>query len=373
MNKINLVIWILLPLIIEAVFIFIRIKYSNFMKQNMFLTPVLIKAILFIVIAFVTISIDNVFTVRTTYLFGAMYIVILSDVITNIIMRLINLFYKNNNIVIYNILAFVVMIIVFTYGTVNSQTIKPNFITFDSNKVKKNHTFVFMSDLHYPTAQFKSSVKSALDEIKKINPEFILLGGDITDEFTTYEDMKEIYKSIGALQIPTFYIYGNHDRQNKAYKIGRTKFDVNELEKVIKDNGITILKDEWQYVNEDIIIVGREDVSEKQSRKKVEDIKNWPEDAYIICVDHNPYQNEDIMELGADLQLSGHTHAGQLFPLKTIYKSAVKYVYGKYTISSSPYNKYLYVSSGFSGWVLPFRNEEHCNYEVISLTNDFKE
>ncbi len=75
------------------------------------------------------------------------------------------------------------------------------------------------------------------------------------------------------------------------------------------------------------------------------------------------------MELGADLQLSGHTHAGQLFPLKTIYKPAVKYVYGKYTVSSSPYNKYLYVSSGFSGWVLPFRNEEHCNYEVINLRN----
>ena len=276
MNKYNLAIWILLPLIIEAIFIFVRIKYSDYLQSKMFFILTLIKAILFVVIAFVTISIDNVFTVRTTYLFGAMYIVILSNTITNIIMRIVNIFYKNNNLVAYNILALVVMIIIFTYGTINSQTIKPNYLTFDSHKVKKNHTFVFMSDIHYPTAQFKSSVKSALDEIKKINPEFILLGGDITDEFTTYEDMKEIYESIGALQIPTFYIYGNHDRQNKAYKIGRTEFDVNELEKVIKDNGITILKDEWQYVSEDLIIVGREDVSEKQNRKKVEDIKNWP-------------------------------------------------------------------------------------------------
>ena len=367
MNNYNLAIWILLPLIIEAVFIFVRIKYSNLMKQNMFLTPVLIKAILFIVIAFVTISIDNVFTVRTTYLFGALYIVILSDTIANIIMRIINIFYKNNKLVIYNIFACIVMIIIFAYGTINSQTIKPNYLTLDSHKIKKDHTFVFMSDIHYPTAQFKSSVKSALDEIKKLNPEFILLGGDITDEFTTYEDMKEIYESIGALQIPTFYIYGNHDRQNRAYKIGRKRFDVDELEKVIKDNGITILKDKWQQVSEDLIIVGREDVSEKQSRKEVRDIKNWPEDAYVICVDHSPYQKEDMMETGADLQLSGHTHAGQLFPLKTIYKPAVKYVYGKYLINNSPYNKYLYVSSGFSGWVLPFRNEEHCNYEVINL------
>ena len=367
MNKSNLAIWILLTLITEAVFIFVRIKCSNLLKRNKFFISVLIKAILFIAIAFVTISVDNVFTVKTTYLFGAMYIVILSDTIANILLRIINIFYKNNKLVTYNILAFIVMIIIFVYGTINSQTITPNYLTFNSHKVRRNHTFVFMSDLHYPTAQFKNSVISALDGIKRINPEFILLGGDITDEFTTYEDMKEIYESIGALQIPTFYIYGNHDRQNKAYKIGRTKYDVKELEKVIRDNGIIILKDEWQYVNEDIVIVGREDVSEKQSRKKVEDIKNWPEDVYVICVDHNPYQKEDMMELGADLQLSGHTHAGQLFPLKTIYIPFVKYVYGTYLINSLPYNKYLYVSSGFSGWVLPFRNEEHCSYEVINL------
>ena len=367
MNNYNLAIWILLPLIIEAVFTFIRIRFSNHLHPKIPFILILIKAILFVVVAFVTISIDNVFTVRTTYLFGALYIVILSDTIANIIMRIINIFYKNNKLVIYNIFACIVMIIIFAYGTINSQTIKPNYLTFDSHKIKKDHTFVFMSDIHYPTAQFKSSVKSALDEIKKLNPEFVLLGGDITDEFTTYEDMKEIYESIGALQIPTFYIYGNHDRQNKAYKIGRKRFDVNELEKVIKDNGITILKDEWQQVSEDLIIVGREDVSEKQSRKEVRDIKNWPKNAYVICVDHSPYQKEDMMETGADLQLSGHTHAGQLFPLKTIYKPAVKYVYGKYLINNSPYNKYLYVSSGFSGWVLPFRNEEHCNYEVVNL------
>ena len=113
MNKYNFVIWILMPLIIEAVFIFIRIKYSVHLHSKMSFILTLIKAILFVVIAFVTISIDNVFTVRTTYLFGAMYIVILSDTIANIIMRIINIFYKNNNLVAYNILALVVMIIIF--------------------------------------------------------------------------------------------------------------------------------------------------------------------------------------------------------------------------------------------------------------------
>ena len=367
MNKYYLIIWILMSIIIEAVFISVRFKCRVLMERKTILITTLIELILFILIAFATIAMNNIFTVEITYLFGGMYIVILSDTITNIIMMIVSFFDKNISIFTYGILASVVMIIIFTYGTINSQVIKPNYLTFNSQKIKNNHTFVFMSDMHYPTAQFKSSVKKALNDIKMLNPEFILLGGDITDDLTKYEEIKEIYESIAALNIPTYFIYGNHDRQNDAYRIGRQKISVDELEKIIKENGITILKDEWQYVTEDIILVGREDVSEKQKRKSVSSIKNWPEEAYVICVDHNPYQNEDIIELGSDLQLSGHTHAGQLFPLKTVYKLGVEYVFGKYKITDSPSDKYLYVSSGFSGWVLPFRNEEHCNYEVISL------
>ena len=325
MNKYYLIIWILMSIIIEAVFISVRFKYRVLMERKTILITTLIELILFILIAFATIAMNNIFTVEITYLFGGMYIVILSDTITNIIMMIVSFFDKNISIFTYGILASVVMIIIFTYGTINSQVIKPNYLTFNSQKIKNNHTFVFMSDMHYPTAQFKSSVKKALNDIKMLNPEFILLGGDITDDLTKYEEIKEIYENIAELNIPTYFIYGNHDRQNDAYRIGRQKISVDELEKIIKENGITILKDEWQYATEDII------------------------------------------ELGADLQLSGHTHAGQLFPLKTVYKLGVEYVFGKYKITDSPSDKYLYVSSGFSGWVLPFRNEEHCNYEVISL------
>ena len=325
MNKYYLIIWILMSIIIEAVFISVRFKCRVLMERKTILITTLIELILFILIAFATIAMNNIFTVEITYLFGGMYIVILSDTITNIIMMIVSFFDKNISIFTYGILASVVMIIIFTYGTINSQVIKPNYLTFNSQKIKNNHTFVFMSDMHYPTAQFKSSVKKALNDIKMLNPEFILLGGDITDDLTKYEEIKEIYENIAELNIPTYFIYGNHDRQNDAYRIGRQKISVDELEKIIKENGITILKDEWQYATEDII------------------------------------------ELGADLQLSGHTHAGQLFPLKTVYKFGVEYVFGEYKITDSPSDKYLYVSSGFSGWVLPFRNEEHCNYEVISL------
>ena len=65
----------------------------------------------------------------------------------------------------------------------------------------------------------------------------------------------------------------------------------------------------------------------------------------------------------ADLQLSGHTHAGQLFPLRCVYALIGLNVYGDYTIGDTQ----LYVTSGITGWYLPLRNEANCSYEVITL------
>ena len=62
-------------------------------------------------------------------------------------------------------------------------------------------------------------------------------------------------------------------------------------------------------------------------------------------------------------QLSGHSHAGQFFPLKYIYMFGEKYVYGDYQVG----NTRLYVSSGITGWYYPFRTSAHCNYEVVHL------
>ena len=67
--------------------------------------------------------------------------------------------------------------------------------------------------------------------------------------------------------------------------------------------------------------------------------------------------------LGTDLQVSGHTHAGQLFPLGALYE-VIGYVYGDYEEAGATMN----VSAGACGWRMPFRTDRHCNYEVITLT-----
>ena len=65
----------------------------------------------------------------------------------------------------------------------------------------------------------------------------------------------------------------------------------------------------------------------------------------------------------AVLQLSGHTHAGQFFPLQYVYRLGVDNIYGKYRRGDTD----VYVTSGIAGWYFPFRTVARCNYEVITL------
>ena len=88
-----------------------------------------------------------------------------------------------------------------------------------------------------------------------------------------------------------------------------------------------------------------------------------PRESYIVSLDHTPYQNDEIIELKADLQLSGHTHAAQFFPIQTIYKLAGFNTCGEYHIGDTT----LYITPGIAGWAVPLRSEAHSRYEIFDL------
>lgn len=125
---------------------------------------------------------------------------------------------------------------------------------------------------------------------------------------------------------------------------------------------LIILQDELVPITDELYLLGREDTSEI-TRKDVSELEKAPEGAYVIVVDHSPYEDEDIISYGADLQISGHTHAGQFFPLRMIYDMLNYHAYGDYQIGSTN----VLVSSGISGWGYPFRNEAHSTYDIIEL------
>lgn len=293
---------------------------------------------------------------------GMLYTALLADAATELIFFIIRLFRKNGaKMPVRFIVGTAVTLAYLMYMVINSQVITPKFHTYESDKLDRDHKIVYIADLHYGNTQTKETVEKALNDIKNEQPELLLLGGDITDEFTTKEDMEYIYDRIGSLGIPTYFTYGNHDRQNHSADVGGRTYSDSELENAILSNGIHILCDEYAELG-DLVILGREDY-DCMKRIAVDELKPRPDGKYVVNLDHSPYQYDDIAATSADLQLSGHVHAGQFFPLRLIYEPVVDNIYGDYHVNDTD----IYVSSGISGWCFPLRSEAHCNYEVVNL------
>ena len=298
------------------------------------------------------------------YLYVALYMALIPDILNDIFLFIISLFRKKKiNEKKHFLIVSVFTLVFFVYSVLNMQMISGKYHEIRSSKLKNEYTLVFFADLHYGSSQSKDTVDKALDEIGSLKPDMLVLGGDITDENTTREEMEYLYKKISSLDIPTYFVYGNHDRQERGDLIGGQKYTEKQLEEAITGNDIKILYEDYVKINDDLIIMGREDPSHPLDRKEVKDLPKTDKDSYFIVIDHTPYQNEDIIELKADLQLSGHTHAGQIFPVQTIYRIIGLNTCGDYKVGDT----HLYISPGIAGWYFPLRSEAHSNYEVFEL------
>ena len=250
-----------------------------------------------------------------------------------------------------------------TYGMVNMQIVRPHFHTYTSGKLTQEHTFVFIGDMHVGSGQNFSTTEKTIADIKEIGPDFIILGGDVVDDYSSKEDMMRVFRLFADTGVPVYYVYGNHDRQGHAEYAGGKKFSEEELADAMTSCGITILQDAFAQVSPDLVLLGREDVS-SDARKASSELVNPAPQAYLLVADHQPVEAKENLALGMDLQVSAHTHAGQLFPLRLLYALIGGYVYGDYAVGGAV----LTVSSGACGWRMPFRTEGRCEYEVITLT-----
>ena len=253
-------------------------------------------------------------------------------------------------------------VLFFVFGVVNMQTVKPEYRTYSSAKLTQRHTVVFLADLHVGSAQPFSVTEKTIAEIKALRPDATVLGGDIVDDYTTKEEMEATFRLFADFETPVYYIYGNHDRQGHAQYAGGRKFTPEELEAAMAANGVILLKDDFAEIAPDLLLLGREDISEGEGRADISSLSNPAPEKYLIVADHQPSEFKQNLCAGTDLQLSGHTHAGQLFPLGLLYR-AIGYCVGDYTAEGAVLN----VSAGACGWRMPFRTQARCVYEVITL------
>lgn len=230
----------------------------------------------------------------------------------------------------------------------------------------EGYKLVLLSDLHYGVTMNDAQLQEVVDRINNENADIIVLDGDIVDESTTFEQMKSAFRILGQAESKygVYYVYGNHDKNNYASK---PNYTAETLADTIRGSGIKILEDDTTLINQEVVLIGRADWSDTNGNRKdistlVGGLNNKQE---WIVLDHQPAEYENVEKAGADLILSGHTHAGQIWPAG-LFASILHFDdlnYGKIQHG----NLNAIVTSGIAGWAYPIRTEKHSEYVVLNI------
>ncbi|MDC7287223.1 metallophosphoesterase [Blautia schinkii] len=190
----------------------------------------------------------------------------------------------------------------------------------------KSLKIVLLADTHFGYSVGRHHAAQLVKKINEEKPDLVCFAGDIFDnEYDAIqfpEDVKNSLKSIQA-KYGVYACWGNHDL-NEPILAGFT-FGGNEdhndprMEQMLKDANIHLLNDESVLIDDKFYLVGRRDYSRA---KKVEDGRLTPaqltegldQSKPVIFIDHQPKELQETADAGADLDLCGHTHDGQMFP-----------------------------------------------------------
>lgn len=219
---------------------------------------------------------------------------------------------------------------------------------------------VMASDIHLGTIIGSKRFCKIVKKINTLEPDLVLLPGDIVDEDlgpVIKENLGEALKSIKS-KYGIYAITGNHEY------IG----GVEAAYLYMSNHNVEVLRDSAVQVNNCLYLVGREDRSINQfagkKRKSLAELLDKVDiNKPIILMDHQPFQLNEASENKVDLQLSGHTHHGQLWPFNYITKAIYQLSWGYLKLG----NTHFYVSSGAGTWGPPVRTGNHPEIVQIKL------
>ena len=220
-----------------------------------------------------------------------------------------------------------------------------------------------VSDIHLGSIIRKRSIKKLSGMIEDMHPDVIFLLGDIVDGElgpVLRGDLLKYFKGPETTD-GLYAITGNHEF------IGGASRTIPYIE----SKGIRVLKDEVVILPGGIQLIGRLDRDSRRffnkERMPLEELmKGIDHSKPIILLDHQPFHLAETEKNGIDLQLSGHTHNGQMWPLNYLTRKIYELSYGYMKKGNSQ----IIVSSGFGLWGPRIRLGSRS--EVMLINIEFK-
>ncbi len=254
--------------------------------------------------------------------------------------------------------------------------------TVENNKIPKKFNdkkFVVLADLHGNS--YGKNNEKLLNKIYEINPDFIIVAGDMLVASKSYDDKVafSLLKTL-AKKYQIYYGYGNHEQRIMLEGEHHHK-EINQYFHKLSNEGVQFLKNrslELTMDDEKIRITGLYIDRQYYKRGKLipftkdylkKNIGKSSEQCYNILIAHNPIYFKDYVNWGADLIISGHIHGGLIrIPfiggmLSPRYRFFPKYDSGRFEMM----NKIMLVSRGLGMHTIKIRVNNHPELMVVHL------
>ena len=237
---------------------------------------------------------------------------------------------------------------------------------------------VLAADTHLGYSVGREMMEDMVALINSQEPDIVVFAGDIVDnDYYALTDADGIAETLAGIEARygVYGVYGNHDVEEAlvggfTIPVGRDARVQPEVAEFMKKAGIEILEDESTVVAGDITLIGRVDASKPNSdegRKSIEELMEGVDRSRpVICIDHQPEGLEEAAAAGVDIDLSGHTHDGQIFPGNLVLKLVWDNPYGMLKVG----DMYSIVTSGVGVWGPAMRVGTDSEIAVIDVSFD---
>ena len=210
-----------------------------------------------------------------------------------------------------------------------------------------------VSDLHLGTFFGNGQLEKLNKIISEQKPDAVVIAGDLMDDDMVMYKKCNMKENLSKLSAPLgiYTVMGNHDHDTRA------------ITEEVSKAGIKVLLDENYELTSYINLVGRNDKTDR-NRKSTEDIlKNVDTNKTTILIDHQPTDIDHHSTLPIDVQLSGHTHHGQMWPINYITKYIYTLDYGYKEING----RHFFTSAGYGFWGPPFKTTARSEVWIITI------
>ncbi len=296
------------------------------------------------------------YTVAASWI-GIVYLFVLASIVCWTLYGLAKCFHllMNKKMLIEVLIGMAVTVSL--YGFINSGVIRITRITLQLHDLpsqwKSKHA-VWVSDTHLGPVRNNRFAQHIATMIQNLKPDIVFIGGDLFDGESV--DLDRIIKPFSQISVPCgiYFITGNHEEFS----------DKTPFLQAIRRVGIRVLDNEMVEIS-GLQIIGvdyRDTRREEQFKEILQKIK-IDRDKPSILLKHSPLHLQVAKDQGISLQLSGHTHHGQIFLLRFI----TSQVYHGYEYGLKWFSDLLvYTSSGAGTWGPPIRIDT--KPEIVFIT-----